>query len=82
MARTQQRPIAQPGDADKTLGVYTTVLQGNLEQLFGYAHEHMLKTAAPADSDGTVGDITLVEDGSTTKIYVKFKSGWKSATFI
>lgn len=72
----QQKPLAEPSTADKELRVYTSVLQGNFEQIFEKAHEHAIKTAAPAAEAGSVGDIALVETATEKYVAVKFASGW------
>jgi hypothetical protein len=87
MGLTQPRPVAPPTEKDKeTLKDYTSVVQSNLEELFLFSHTHTTVTTIPADSDGVVGDIKLVEDTSVTPsvfyIYAKFSSGWKRAVLL
>jgi hypothetical protein len=75
----QRLPLAPPGPADReALDDYSSILQDNLRQLFQSSHKHRLRTVAPADNEGSVGDIFLVQSNSTFSIYVKFPSGWKS----
>lgn len=79
--KTQRLTVAPPTPTDVgTLNDFSSVIQQNLEELFEEAHDHKVLTNAPAETDGSVGDIALVDDGSTTKLYVKFPSGWKSVT--
>lgn len=81
MAIRQVHPLSPPRPEDQeTLADYSSVLQDNFSQLFQIAHRHTLRTTAPASNEGNVGDIFLVEVGSTFSIYVKFPSGWKSVT--
>ncbi len=64
----------EPGAAD-----FATALQRNLEAIFEAAHDHRVRSTAPATSDGAVGDIVLVDDGTTGSLYVKFPTlGWLS----
>jgi len=78
----QSEPISPPilNDRD-TLDDFSAVIQRNIEDLFELAHKHRYRTSAPSSNEGDVGDIYLVEESSTFKVYVKFPSGWKSATF-
>lgn len=77
MAKTQERPMAAPSEDDRELKDYTAVLQLNLESLFGDAHDHTPRSAAPSVNDGRPGDVWPVDDGSgTVRLYFKTKSGW------
>lgn len=70
MARTQNSPIGNEVKAE--------VVQRNLEDLFQFAHEHIVRTTAPASSEGAVGDVVPVLLSGTGYLYVKFPSiGWK-----
>ena len=81
MAIRQTQPISPPRPEDRdTLDNYSAIFQDNFAQLFAAAHRHGVRTTAPADNEGSVTDIVLVEDGSTFKLYAKFTSGWKSVT--
>ena len=81
MAERQSKPIAPPLEADKeTLDDYSAIIQDNFIQLFQIAHRHTVLLSAPAFNEGNIGDIFLVDDGSTFKLYAKFTSGWKSTT--
>jgi deoxyhypusine synthase len=68
MAKTQSKQVSDD-----------TVVQFNLEELYQAAHTHDVRTTVPGTNDGSIGDIVLVESGGT-KLYVKFRSGWKSVT--
>ena len=73
------RPVVPP---TPELADFSASLQQNFEEIFGIAHNHPVKTAAPASTDGTVGDSMGVVVGSTYKFYFKFPTGWKSVTLI
>lgn len=77
--KVQRILLAPPSVLDtNSLRDYTSVIQQVFEELFEEAHDHQVRTTAPAENDGSVGDMALVDDGSTTKIYAKFPSGWRS----
>jgi len=79
--KVQRITVAPPSSIDVgSLRDYTSALQQNFEELFEDAHDHQILTVSPTESDGSVGDIALVDDGSTTKIYAKFTTGWKSVS--
>lgn len=79
MAIIQRQPISPPRPEDReSLVDYSSVAQDSYVQLFEVAHRHTIRTTAPAENEGKVTDIFLVEDGSTFKLYVKFTTGWKS----
>ena len=82
MSKTQHSPLAPPAETDKEkLEDFTSKIQEGLEALFLDAHSHDIKTAAPASNEGEVGDIALVNDGTTRYIAVRFADGWyKTAT--
>lgn len=74
----QRNPLSPPLDTDELLSDYSAVLQSNLEQLFEAAHMHGLRTSAPSENEGTVGDILPVQIDSTYYLYAKFPTvGWK-----
>lgn len=81
MPKTPTRLPHIPKSADRETMESITVTRTALEELFEHAHSHDYRETAPGENDGEVGDIVFVDDGSTTKIYAKFRSGWKSATF-
>jgi hypothetical protein len=70
MSRTQNSPIGNEFKAE--------VVQRNLEDLFQFAHEHVVRTTAPSASEGAVGDVIPVVISGVGYLYVKFPSiGWK-----
>lgn len=69
MAKLQSKPV--PDDV---------VVQLNFEELFEDAHTHPIRTTIPTAAEGNVGDIILYETSTVTKIYVKFRGGWKSVS--
>jgi hypothetical protein len=70
--KTQKNPIGNDFNAN--------VIQENLFQLFQYAHEHVVKNAFPAASDGAIRDVVVVDTGSAVYLCVKTSRGWfKSA---
>ena len=81
MSSLQQNRVAPPKEVDKGgLNDFAEVVQRNLESLFGYAHEHMVRTTAPGSTDGKAQDIVLVDDGTNVYVAVKTSRGWfKSA---
>ena len=76
MAKTQSKPLS--GENQSDLPSLLTTIQFNLEELFEGAHDHGIRSTVPSDRDGMVGDIVLYESGAVTKLYVKFKAGWRS----
>lgn len=80
MPKRATRPVAPPVDGDTSLRNYTAVLKYNMDQLFDDAHDHNIRTEAPAADAGAVGDIYPVSSGGTYKLYVKFRDGWKSVS--
>ena len=66
-----------PADLDQSLKDFSAGVQGNVGDLFGVAHGHIVLGGPPSDADGSVGDIELVDDGTNQFLYAKFKSGWK-----
>jgi len=68
MPKTQQNPIGNDFSA--------TVVQHNLEDLFEFAHDHIVRTTFPAANDGLVRDMVIVDTGSAVHICVKTSRGW------
>lgn len=56
--------------------VKANVLQRNLEELFGFAHEHPIRSSFPAASEGSPRDIVIVDTGSAVHVCVKTTRGW------
>jgi hypothetical protein len=78
MARQQRRPLAPPLETDKLFRDYTAVIQDNLDELFNVAHVHTVRTTVPLASEGSVGDIVIVNLTGTYYIYAKVDSAvWK-----
>lgn len=72
MSKTQNFPIGNDFKAE--------VVQRNLEDLYEYSHSHDVRTAAPSDSEGSIGDILPVVISGVYYVYIKFPSvGWKRA---
>lgn len=72
MARTQPRQVTSD-----------VVVQTNLEELFELSHGHSTRNTVPTEREGVVGDIVLYDDAQgTTRLYVKFPTGWRYAAFI
>jgi hypothetical protein len=61
------------------LGDFVATLSELFRTLYRAAHEHQARSSPPAETDGGVGDIVVVDDGATQKIYGKTATGWKSA---
>jgi len=79
MARIVLQPLAPP---IPELASYSASLQQNLEDLYGVSHAHEVKTVAPSESTGSIGDIVPVVEAGVYKLFVKFPGGWKSAVLI
>ena len=76
MSKKQKFPIAPPLSVDKEnftsfLADLTSVIQRNLEDLFFDAHLHDIRTSAPANTDGNIKDILIVNLSGTYYLYVK-----------
>ena len=50
------------------------VVQKSFDQLFGFAHDHLVRTAAPTSRDGMSGDLVPVNLSGTYYLYVKMTS--------
>ncbi len=78
MARTNQRlSVSPPSKNDADLKDHSSVIQQNFEDIFEVSHSHDLKSSIPSATDGVIGDIELVKDGSNFYLYAKFSEGWK-----
>lgn len=68
-------PVVPPGDEDKKLVDYSSVLRRNCDILFQAAHYHVGKngilTSAPTSNMGNVGDILLAVVSANAYIYFK-----------
>jgi hypothetical protein len=79
MPQDQRQKISPPTNNDlKSLNDFASVVQYAFEDLFETAHIHSVRTTAPTDNDGSVGDIMLVELSGVGYIYAKLPTlGWK-----
>jgi hypothetical protein len=68
MAKTQNHPVGNDFKAN--------VLQENLFELFQYAHDHVVRKSFPLANEGSIRDIVIVDDGTSTYICVKTSRGW------
>lgn len=84
MSKTQPVPMSPQVAGEPGAANFSAALQRNLEALFESAHDHRVRTTAPAATDGAVGDVLVVDDGTDGKLYVKFPTlgwGYFTATF-
>ena len=83
MAESQKAPVVPPQAGDTGLIAYTTNIRRNIEDLYQDAHTHTVMTTAPKSTDGSIGDIKIVND--STGVYLVFKNNdgkwYKSANF-
>lgn len=80
MAKVSQNiQIVPPNDPElgKKLQDMSAGIQGNMDDLYNAAHTHDQIGTVPSDTDGSVGDIELVDTGTNQYLYVRFSSGWK-----
>lgn len=79
MPLDQRQKISPPTSNDiNSLKDFASVIQYALDELFEEGHNHTVKTSAPTDSDGSVGDIWVVELSGVGYLYVKLPTlGWK-----
>lgn len=57
---------------------FSSTIQRNFDILFEAGHIHTTRTTAPGAKEGMIGDIVLVELGTSAYIYIKFPTlGWK-----
>jgi hypothetical protein len=52
-------------------------IRRSFEDLDNISHSHNPQTAIPKDSDGSIGSIVPINDGTNFYLYVKFPDGWK-----
>ena len=77
MSKTQTNPLAPPSEPDREmLDDYTSSIQEGLAALYRDAHTHDVRTAAPADNEGAVGDILLIDDGTDKYLAIRYSDGW------
>lgn len=78
MSKVQKSPLAPPSpkDIENGLNDYTSKIQESFDELFSDSHVHQIMTQAPAENEGEVGDIVLVETDTERYAAFKFASGW------
>lgn len=76
MAKTQKQYVSAPTSYDTDLHDFAAVVQESLADLFLDAHDHAVRSTAPTASEGSPGDVSIVDDGSTVRVYVKTSRGW------
>lgn len=84
MAKTQPRGgVNPPGPTDRqTLTDYSSVIQLTFDDLYQSAHDHLVLTADPKPTDGSIQTVSIVDDGVNVYLVVKTGRGWfKSPTF-
>lgn len=83
MAKSQRKPLNPPTQEDRTqLLDYTATIQYSLGDLFQAAHEHVILSADPKPTDGSLQQVSIVDTGSSVYIVVKTNRGWfKSPAF-
>jgi hypothetical protein len=71
----QARKVTPPISSDGGLVDFSSIVQSNLQQLFGSAHTHVgingVLLSAPASNAGLVGDIVIVNVLGTVSLYFK-----------
>lgn len=78
MPRSEQRlTVSPPSTKDEGLQDYSSVIQQNFEDIFEVGHSHDLLGQLPNETDGVIGDIQLVNDGTNYYLCAKFSDGWK-----
>lgn len=83
MAKSQPNPVNPPIPSDRpTLTDYSQNIQQSMRVLFQAAHDHLVLTTNPADSDGAPQTISIVDTGTSVYLVVKTSRGWfKSPAF-
>lgn len=83
MAKSQRKPLNPPTQEDQgKLIDYTATIQSSLADLFQSAHDHLLLTASPKSTDGSLQQISIVDTGTSVYLVVKTNRGWfKSPAF-
>jgi hypothetical protein len=77
LAKAQLNPVSPPQPADaELLNDFAAILQRNLEELYQDAHTHDFLSTDPSTSDGAVGDIQLVDDGTNKYLVIRYSDGW------
>lgn len=83
MSKSQRREIRPPTAEDRQLLTdYSAAIQYSFTDLFTAAHDHMVRSTNPSTNDGSVQQISIVDDGTNVYIVVKTSRGWfKSSNF-
>lgn len=68
MPKTQENPLGNDVNAN--------MVQKNLEDLFEFAHDHVVRATFPAANEGAPRDIVIVDTGSAVHICIKTSRGW------
>lgn len=68
MPKTQENPLGNEANAN--------MVQKNLEDLFEFAHDHIVRSTFPAPNEGTPRDLVIVDTGSAIHICIKTARGW------
>lgn len=68
MPKTQHNPVGND--------LLPNVVQKNLEDLFEFAHDHVVRATLPAANEGSPRDIVIVDTGTDVYICVKTSRGW------
>lgn len=68
MSKTMPRGVGNDFSASSVLYLF--------EELYQSAHDHSVRTAFPADQDGEVGDIVIVDLTTAVYICTKTSRGW------
>lgn len=84
MAKTQPRGgVNPPGPTDRELLTdYSSTIQLTFDDLYQAAHDHRVLKTDPADNDGSIETVSIVDNGTNVYLVVKTKRGWfKSPNF-
>lgn len=46
------------------------------EELYGQAHNHPVRSSLPTGQEGSIGDLIIVDDGTSVYICTKTSRGW------
>ena len=82
MSLSQPSPVVPPLATDARLTGFSQIIQSSFGTLFQAAHVHKIVTAVPDTRTGAVGDIYILDDGTSIYLCVKTNRGWaKSSAF-
>jgi hypothetical protein len=83
MAKSQRKPLNPPTQEDRQMLLdYTATIQYSLADLFQAAHDHLILSADPKSTDGSLQQVSIVDTGSSVYMVVKTSRGWfKSPAF-